>query len=172
MSYKKKNRFLLITVLAMLPILYLLSIKKTIAYKNRYSILSKERKDVDKVASRILYLKQQNIYLDSILKKENVSVTNSFQQILLKRINTFKKEHPIDIIKLGNPIQALDNNVNGLFYPIEVKGDFNTLLQFLNYLEKEGLCEIKTFSFLKKKDYRRNKEYLSLELLLKKIITN
>ncbi len=124
------------------------------------------------ITSNISLLKQENKYIDSILINENVSVNNSFQQILLKKINTYKESNPIEIIKFKNPVNITENSNISQLYPITIKGSFNALLAFLNFFEQEGFGEIKSFSFIKNKDYSRNKEYLTLDLYLKKILVD
>ncbi|TCP23322.1 hypothetical protein EV195_10946 [Tenacibaculum skagerrakense] len=172
MSYKRKNVLLLIGFILSIPLLYYTTFKSTIDLKNTYAKLLKEKIETDNITSRTLAFKYEGKYIDSILAKENIFVDNSFQQILLKKINGYKESSKIEIIEFNNPIEVLDNSIKSQLYPITIKGDFNSLLQFLNYFEQEGLGEIKSYSFKKKKDYARRSEYLVLELLLKKVISN
>ncbi|MFY7669768.1 hypothetical protein ACOSP6_01635 [Tenacibaculum sp. MEBiC06402] len=172
MSYKRKNILLLIGFIVSIPLLYYTTFKSTIDLKNTYAKLLKEKIETDNITSRTLAFRYEGKYIDSILAKENIFVDNSFQQILLKKINGYQESSKIEIIEFNNPIEVLDNSIKSQLYPITIKGDFNSLLQFLNYFEREGLGEIKSYSFKKKKDYARRKEYLVLELLLKKVISN
>lgn len=172
MSYKKKNFLLLIATVVALIFIYFLSITKTLNYKKQYKVLSKEKKQLDNSAITLKHLKSKMKYLDTVLKKENISVSNSFQQIVLKKINLFKKENTLEIVAFNNPIKVIDNGVNSHLYSLSVKGNFNTLLSFVNFLEAQGLGEIKNLKLEKKKNYKTNKEYLQLKLYVKKIITN
>ncbi len=173
MSYKRKNTILLIGFVLAIPILYYTTFQNTIELKNTYKKLLKEKEDTDNITSKTLAFKQEGKYIDSILVKENIFADNSFQQILLKKINRYQNEtSKIEIIEFNNPIEVLDNSIKSQLYPITLKGDFNALLHFLNYFEQEGLGEIKSYSFKKKKNYSRRNEYLVLELLLKKVISN
>ncbi len=162
----------LIGFILLLPILYFVSFKSTFELKNSYQNLIKEKETAENITSNIRFLKQEDKYIDSILAAENVFLNNSFQQILLKKINTYKNADKIEIIEFNNGVEILDNAIASQVYPITLKGDFNALLQFLNYFEQEGLGEIKSYSFKKKKDYARRNEYLVLELLFKKVISN
>ncbi|CAL2085525.1 hypothetical protein [Tenacibaculum sp. 190524A05c] len=163
---------LLIGFILSIPILYYTTFQNTIELKNTYKKLLKEKDDTDNITSRTLSFRQEDKYIDSILAKENIFANNSFQQILLKKINGYKESTSLEIIEFKNPIEVLDNNIKSQLYPITIKGDFNALLQFLNYFEEEGLGEIKSYSFKKKRNYSRRNEYLVLELLLKKVISN
>lgn len=169
MSYYRKNIILLIGFVLSIPVLYYTTFQNTIALKDIYAKLLKEKDDTDQITSRTLSLKQEGKYIDAILAKENIFAKNSFQQILLKKINAYKASTSLQIIAFKNSIDVLDNNLPSQLYPITLKGDFNALLQFLNYFEEEGLGEIKSYSFKKKRNYSRRSEYLVLELLLKKV---
>ncbi len=170
MNYKKKNIALLIVFILGMILIYFLTISKTIESKSRLEQLEKEKAEVQSISNRVLGLKKQAISIDSILSKENISITNSFQQILLKKINTFRIDHAVEIIGVENPVQVKDNGIKVLLYPLSVKGNFNDLLAFLNYMEAQGLAEIKNYEFVKKKNYSTRKEYIILKLYLKKII--
>lgn len=170
MSYKKKNIMLLFSFIALLSLIYVFSISKTLGYKKKLIKLQQEREIIDNSATELKILKEKSIYLDSILQQENISVTNSFQQIILKKINEFKKENKIELIEFNTSINVLDNNTNVQLYPLIIKGNFNELLSFLNYIEQQGLGEIKNINFLKKKDYRTRKNFLFLKLYIKKIV--
>jgi hypothetical protein len=171
MSYKKKNIILLFSFIALLSFIYVFSISKTLGYKKKLIKLQQEREKIDNSTIELKLLKEKSIYLDSILKQENISVTNSFQQIILKKINEFKKENKIELIEFNTSINVLDSNTNIQLYPLIIKGNFNELLSFLNYIEQQGLGEIKNINFLKKKDYRTRKNFLFLKLHIKKIVT-
>ncbi|TDQ21830.1 hypothetical protein [Tenacibaculum caenipelagi] len=171
MDYKKKNIILLVVAIILLWFIYVFSVSKTLNYKKEYTKLCKEKEQVNNSTIEALQLRKKSSFLDSILKKENISITNSFQQVFLKKINEFKKKGRIELIEFDNPVAIKDNKVNAQLYTIIVKGNFNELLSFLNYIEKQGLGEVKNFKFLKKKNYRTNKEYLQLKIYLKKVVT-
>lgn len=172
MSYKKKNILLAISVGVLLLFIYVFNISETFEYMGQYKELLKEKEKIDNSTVEVRMLRNQSAALDSILKKENISINNSFQQIVLKKINDFKETNAIELTEFSNMISIKDNGIEAQLYPITVQGNFNELLSFLNYMEQQGLGEIKNYSFLKKKNYRTRKEYLQLKLYLKKINTN
>ena len=171
MSYKKKNIILIISFLTLLSFIYVFNVSKTLSYKKKLSDLLQEKEKINNSTVELKLLKEKSIYLDSILKQENISVTNSFQQIILKKINEFKKENKIELIEFNTSINVIDNNMNVQLYPLILKGSFNELLSFLNYIEQQGLGGIKNINFYKKKDYKTSKNYLLLKIQLKKIVT-
>ncbi|AUC13873.1 hypothetical protein BTO06_01315 [Tenacibaculum sp. SZ-18] len=172
MDYRRKNIILLVGFLIILPLLYYTAFKSTLDLKNRYQKLVKEKIEIDNVTSKMFAYNQEGKYIDSVLAKENIFVDNSFQQILLKKINSHQELSKIQILEFNNPIEVLDNSIKSHLYPITLKGDFNNLLQFLNFFERESLGEIKSYKFLKKKNYARRKEYLVLEVILKRVLSD
>lgn len=171
MSYKRKNWMLLIGFIVLLPILYVISFEDTLALKKHYNNLVKQKETSDNITSNILFLKQEEKYIDSILVKENVLLNNSFQQILLKKINAFKEDNDIEIVSFDNYIKVINNGIPSEIYSFAIKGDYNTLLQFVNYFERQGVGEIKSYSFKKKRSFSKRREYLTLEILLKRVLS-
>ncbi|WP_442267057.1 hypothetical protein ACSIGC_04990 [Tenacibaculum sp. ZS6-P6] len=172
MNFKKKNLLLLIGFVLSLPLLYFISFSNTFELKEKYKNLIKEKESADNISTNLMMLKQEEKYIDSILKSENILLNNSFQQILLKKINSYKQKNKVEIVEFNNYVQVSDNGIKCQIYPITIRGDYNSLLQFLNFFEKEGLGEIKSYSFIKKKDYSRRKEYLNLEILFKRVLSD
>lgn len=172
MDYKKKNIILLCCTVFLLFIIYAFSIRKTLNYKYKYENLLAEKEKIENSVELKRKLKKRVNEIEYILKSQNISVSNSFQQILLKKINAFKKDNNLSLIKFDNSIKVKDQNIDATLYPITVKSDFNTLLSFLSYIEQQNLGELKNIQFLKKKNYRTTKNYLILKFYLKKIKIN
>jgi hypothetical protein len=122
--------------------------------------LQKDKELVANASGRIFSLQQENRYLDSVLQQRDLSIENSFQQTLLKKLNIFKKTTPIEIISFQEPHTFKDKNVTLMTYSFEIKADFSALLQLVNNLERQQLGEIISVNFEKKKNYRRNKQEL------------
>ncbi len=165
---------LLFGFLLLLPILYYTTFNNTFELKNNYNELLKKRSEVNDINSRMLRFKQENKYIDSVLATENIFVDNSFKQILLKKINSYteKLNGEVEILEFDYAVEVLDNSIKTELYPIVVKGNFSSLLTFLNFFEQESLGEIKSYSFRKKRNYVKRKEYLVLEIILKRVVSN
>jgi hypothetical protein len=173
MNYKKKTAVLLGVSIVTLVLVYFLSIKKTIDLRSELQVLRKEKNAVDRVSEEFRFQQVKSITIDSLLAKQNISLNNSFQQIVLKKVTQYKKAgNAFQIVAMDVPLSVKQGEVAVMLYPLTVQGDFNQLLGVLDYVESQGLAEIVHFSFYKKKNYSTRKDYLYLKLYLKKLVKN
>jgi len=168
MTDKQKNRALVAGFVLLLLISYFFSIEKTIDLRQRAKELHQEKELLENASQRIFNLQQENKYLDSILQVKEISIENSFQQTLLQKLNTFQKEVPITIMAFNEPHIIEQDNIILKTYSLEIKGDFQSLLQLLNTFEKQQLGTMTSVTFEKKKNYRRNREELIGEFFIQK----
>lgn len=169
MTDKQKNIALVVGFVLLLIISYMFSIQKTMDLKSRLKVLNKEKELLSNASERIFNLQQENRYLDSILQQKELSIENSFQQLLLNKINTFKKENSIEVISFNEPHQIKKNNTNLSTYYFEIKGNFNVLLKLTNFLERQQLGKLTSVNFEKKRNYRKNIEELTGQFYLQKL---
>lgn len=169
MSNQRKNTFLLLGFLALLFISYQISIKKTFAIKTQVTRLEKERDLLSNATHKIFLLQQENKYLDSILTKNNLSIESSFQQTLLEKLTAFAKKQSVDIISFKDPHSFKNNTMTLKTYAFEVKGYFNALLLLTNEIEKQQLGRLISVNFVKKKNYRRNRNELIGQFFIQKL---
>ena len=169
MTDKQKNIALVVGFLVLLIISYVFSIQKTLDLKSRLSLLEKEQELLSNANERIFSLQQQNKYLDSILINKNLSIENSFQQTILNTLSEFAKTVPIDIISFEEPHSFVQDNTYLHTYSFEVKGEFSSLLKLVNTFERQRLGTIKSLDFEKKKNYRLNRQELTVRLYMQKL---
>jgi hypothetical protein len=169
MTDKQKNIALVIGFLLLLIVSYVFSIKKTLELKSRLVSLEKDKELLSNASERIYKLQQENKYLDAVLQKKELTIDNSFQQLLLSKINKFKNKNSIEVIAFNQPHKVTKNNTSLQTYSFEVKGSFNALLQLTNFIERQQLGELISVNFEKKRNYRKNKEELTGIYYLQKL---
>ncbi|CAM1356413.1 hypothetical protein [Tenacibaculum halocynthiae] len=172
MNNQQKNIGLLVGFLITLFVVYNFAIKNTFEVKNKYSNLLKEKQLLNNATNRTIYLTQKNNFLDSILKSKNVSLKNSFQQTLLQKITSFSEEKKIEVLAFDEPHEFIEKNTTITTFSFEVKGDFSTLLKLINHIEQQQLGELISIHFKKKKNYSKNRIYLTAAIFLQKIKNN
>jgi len=172
MNNQQKNIGLLIGFLVCGFIVYQLAIKKTIAAKNKHEQLLIEKNLVDNAGSKIEYLNQKNGNLNSFLVSNNLSIDNSFQQMLLEKINVFANKENIKIVAFNKPhiIEGAQTVVET--YSFKLKGGFVGLLKLINYIEQQRLGALISIDFEKKKNYKTRRDYLTVNIFLQKIKNN
>ncbi|MBL4568343.1 MAG: hypothetical protein JKY69_01295 [Flavobacteriaceae bacterium] len=169
MNYKHKNRLLVIGFIVMLVVAYKLAIQKTVESKSMLLSMTNEKELLRNASNSMSLLKQQDIYLDSLLKSYDISSNSSFQQVLLQKITRFSKENKLQIIAFNEPHTFVSNGTKLSTYAVEVKGYFIPLLQLVQFLEQQQLGELVSIHFEKKKNYRINRNFLTCKLLLQKV---
>lgn len=161
MNNRQKNKVLLVSFLFILVFSYVFSIQKTVELKSELIKLSINKKRLVDANKSIIHLQQENNYLDSILRQKDISFENSFQQTLLKKLNDFSKRKSMDIISFKQPHVYSDNSTVLMSYEFQVKGDFKSLLQLTNIIERQQLGTLISINFEKKRNYRNNREELT-----------
>lgn len=169
MTDKQQNIVLVIGFVVLLIISYVFSIQKTFDLKSRLTTLKKEKEMLSNASERIFNLQQENRYLDSVLQQKELTIENSFQQLLLNKLNAFEKNTPIEVISFNEPHQSIENNTNLSTFSFEIKGSFSALLKLTNFLERKQLGKLVSVNFEKKKNYRKNKEELTGQFYLQKL---
>ena len=110
MKLKQRNILLGIGFIVMLWLSYQLSFSKTIELKKQVKTLQKEAKIFDNISQKLLDLKQQNSYYDSILASKKISIETSFQNNLLATINTVADSTNIAVVSFLQPhVFDIDN---------------------------------------------------------------
>ena len=170
MKLNKKNIMLLIGLLLMLLIAYQFSFSNTLALKKQFKSLKIEQELLTNVSEKLLRLKQENSYYDSILKSKKISTENSFQNNLLQRITVFSDSTSISIVNFNTPHVFEADNALINTYSFTLKGNFSAITRLIYQLEQEyKLGKIISVHFEKKKNYRRNSSYLECNILLQRV---
>jgi hypothetical protein len=167
---KQKNIALLLGFVILFWIAYQLSFSNTFALKKQYAALKKEQELFSNISHKLIQLKQQNQYYDSILKSKKIATENSFQNNLLQTISSFADTTNIKIVSFQNPHLFKTDNAIINTYSFTVNGDFSKITQLIYSLEQQfKLGKIIFVHFVKKKNYRRNNYYLECTILLQRI---
>lgn len=173
MNLKQKNIALLSTFLVLLWATYHFSISKTIEAKKKYYSLSEQKDLMSNVNEQILYLNQQNVFLDSILGKNKITTESSFQNNLLSLLNSFTTDNKLKIISFNEPHTYNRDDAVLQTFSFTVKGSFNMILQLIHTLENYGnYGKLVSVNFDKKKNYKTNSVYLECSIYLQRIEEN
>lgn len=168
----KTNLILLaLGFVVVLLISYPLTVKKTVELKDDYKKKRQRLESVKNADKLINTLLQENKFLDSILKVNDLQVNASFQQLLLNKITKYIQENSgVKLTSLSSPHKFESKQIKET-YIIEVQGGFSALLTFLHYLENQRLGEVTSITYIKNKNYRKNTFELSLKIYLQKVKT-
>lgn len=122
MTIKQKNRIFLGGFTVLVLISYQFSFKKTLALRTSINQLKEDKIQLENAGDNLQTLQQQNVYLNNILRSNNVSATLSYEQNLLQKVTQLKREHRVKILSLDEPHESEMDGTTMQSYTIEVKG--------------------------------------------------
>jgi len=169
MKLNRRNKLLLFGFVAALYICYKFAIANTLHYYQEY--VSKEELattgyDTPQLA---LQLRQKEKQLDLLLSKYNISPSETFQNDLLKQLNSYSALYNLKIIDFKEPHIITENGFTTSSYVFSLKGSFNGCLALLNKIENNPtLGTIKHIDFVKRRNYKTNSDELFVEIILQK----
>ncbi|PCI07785.1 MAG: hypothetical protein COB73_07765 [Flavobacteriaceae bacterium] len=170
MSLKQKNIALVIGLLIVFFICYKIPIKQTLNAKKQYKELKLEQQLFANVAQQLVSLKAEQVYLDSILTKNQFATDKSFQSNLLYAITAFANKNKLTVVSFEEPHYFKKGDATLTTFSFSVRGGFNNSLKLLHELEQlKKLGKIQSIDFEKKKNYRTNKNYLETSFLLQRM---
>jgi hypothetical protein len=169
MRLNKKNKMLVLGFLLALYICYSFAISNTITYYKEYNSkneLITNNNDTPKLAHQLRLKEKQ---LDVVLSQYNITATESFQNDLLKQLNTYSNTYHLKIIDFKEPHITTEKGFITISYIFSLEGSFNGCISLLNKIENSPtLGSIKHLNFTKKRDYKTNVDQLFVEIILAK----
>lgn len=114
-------------------------------------------------------LRQKEKQLDLLLSRYNITASESFQNDLLKQLNTYSDSYHLKIIDFKEPHVIAEKGFVTTSYIFSLEGSFNGCLALLNKIENNpALGSIKHLNFTKKKNYKTSVDQLFVEVILQK----
>lgn len=168
MNSKQRNIALVIGFIVMLLVSYRFAIKKTLDLGVKIEKLEKDKSLLDNAEAQIQGLKMEERYLDSILRSNDLSIENTFQQTLLIKVTQFVEKHKLKLIASNKPHSFVADGANLQTYEIEVKGSFRDLMLFANDMEQQRLAKLSSLTFEKKRNYKTRRDYLVCKLIVQR----
>lgn len=169
MTAQRKNIVLLAVLLILFWVAYSFSFSKTLEARRQYNLLSIQSNDVSGLPDQLKNLKQQEAYFDSILDINKFSSVSTYQNNLLRKINSTIQDKKIDIIAFNEPHTIQNNGTLINTYSFRVKGNFIDILNLIYSIEDQGnFGKILSINFKKSLNLKTKEVYLECQLLLQR----
>ncbi|GGB73366.1 general secretion pathway protein [Flavobacterium suaedae] len=169
MKLNKNNKLLLLVLALLLYLCYSFAFSKTINYYKEYQ---SKKELVNSALSNPDMLKQLTIrkhQLDTILAQYAIAQGESFQNELLKKITALSTKYHLKITDFKEPHVITDNGVKTSSYIFTLEGSFNDMALLINTVENDiTLGAVKSVSFIKHRNYRTYRDFLTGEIILQK----
>lgn len=167
MTLNRKNKLLLFGFLVALYICYSFAISNTISYYKEYHSKNEMITDKTSLPKLAHQLRQKEKQLDQMLSHYNITTSESFQNDLLKQLNTYSDSYHLKIIDFKEPHSISEKGILTASYIFSLEGSFNGCLALLNKVENNpSLGSIKHLNFTKKRNYKTNVDQLFVEVIL------
>ena len=171
MKLSKKNKILLLGFIFMLFVSYRFAILNTVTaykdYRSKSEIIKNENSSAE--LEKILIQKEKQ--LDSILLKNYLNSSVSFQNEFLEKLSKYCNSYNLKIIDFNEPHISIANGFEINSYRFTLNGSFNGCLTVLNKIENNPhFGVIKHITFTKNRDYKTNIDYLTVSVILQKNI--
>lgn len=169
MNSKTKNIIAVAGFFLALIVCYKFTFSETLAHRKNYQHLKKEVQLFKDIPQQLSVLYQKEKYYDSLQRTFQITET-SFQNTILKTINTAAETHNFNVIEFNEPHIFEENDIRKNSYSFTVEGSFMSILKLTHHLEqKTKFGEIIHYQLEKKKDPRTRKERLQARIIIQNI---
>ena len=148
---------------------YRFSIRNTLEIRSRYMELSQASHQLQDTPRWYTELKLKEHYYDSLIQGMNLGDT-SLQNNLLQVLNRESQKNDLKIVDFSPP-HIFTGETNSLYtYSFGLDGGYRGMIKTLYSLEQKGnFGEIVHAGFEKKKNYRTNRDYLVVNVLIQQL---
>ncbi len=172
MANKKSNKQKFIVLVAASVVLalasYFLSISKTLEARSEHVSLTQKMAGADRIAPEIAKWMALNEQLDDRLGGQQV--LSGFHEILLGSVGKYCNQKDLTLTDFSEPFEGEDGGYLVETIVLTIEGGFKPLLGLVHHLETQFRGgKVASVSFIKKKNYRKNREELFLEVYVQKI---
>jgi len=168
MKLDKRNKYLLVGLIAMLFLSYKLAIYKTILVNKELNTNLAKKKSIDNLPKQLNLLIQKDKDLNLQLAIDAERTTDQNNLLKLLSLETSKNKVKIIDFKAPHVIESGQGTIKT--YMVELEGSYNNILKVANFLEnKKPLGTISHLNFEKKKNHRTNRTYLQAKIFLERL---
>lgn len=169
MILDRKNKLLLLGFLICLIICYVFAVSITITYYKEYCSKKELLMDDNRNPKLVQQLQQKEKQLDLLLSKYDITASESFQNDLLKQLNSYSDIYHLKITDFKEPHILSEKEFVTTNYIFSLEGSFNGCLALISEIENSPtLGSIKHLNFTKKRNYKSNVDQLFVEVILQK----
>jgi hypothetical protein len=172
MKLNIKNKTLLVSFILALIVCYVLAFSKTKTYYNQYKNQQNLLNNIENSPKLLTQLKTKELQIDKWLSQNNTP-SSTFQNELLRTINTYALSYNLKIIDFQEPHEFIEKQTAITSYIFTIEGSFNNVLLLINKVENASkLGMIKHISTIKKNNFKTAQDYLLTTIIIQKGETN
>ncbi|WP_163396764.1 general secretion pathway protein [Flavobacterium limi] len=167
MKLNKKNKLLIVGFVLILYICYSFAISNTVIYYNEYHKKEQQIANDSNLPNLANQLIRKEKQLDQVLDQNEINVSDSFQNDLLKQLSSYSNTYHLKITDFQEPHTIIQKGFTTTSYIFSLEGSFNGCLALLNQIENNPkLGAVKHLNFIKKKNYKTDMDQLFVEVIM------
>lgn len=169
MKFNRKNKILVLGLLSGLYICYAFAISNTVEYYKQYQSQKELIENSYNNPAVIKQFIQKEKDLNNVLTQFTTKTGSAFQNELLKQLTDLSSRDNLKIIDFKEPHLFIDKNTKTTSYIFSIEGSFNGMLLLINSIENNPILgSVRHITFIKKRNYKTNTDYLTSEIILQK----
>ncbi len=169
MTDRQKNILLIVGFVLLLVFGYQFAISETLEKREELKRLKAEQELLKDIPRKLASLRQREAYYDEVLGKYQIQ-GQSIQANILRAVNNYVSQHGLSITEFKEPHVIERNGLTVNTYEFTLRGGYNELIGLIHQLEqKTRFGELSSVRFEKKRDYRRNRDYLTCTIWLQHV---
>lgn len=167
MTWSRKNKFLIVGLVALFLISYRFAISNTLELRKQHKNLKKEELFFGNAPQQLAVMSNKIQSIDQLLSNYKLNEA-TIQNSMLKEINEFASKNDLTIIKFTEPHLEIKPDITIYTYEVAVQGEFSAILSLIHHLEQNtAFGEISHLYFETNKNFKTNKTYLQAKFLIK-----
>ncbi|WP_136667703.1 general secretion pathway protein [Flavobacterium sp. H122] len=167
MKLNRKNKFLIVGFILAFYLCYTFAISNTIKYYKEFLSQKEVLAGQNFSPKTISQLNQKEKQLDRLLENQQINISESYQNNLLKFLNTHAVKFDLKIVEFKEPHVVKANKSKELNYIFILQGSYNGIISLLNQLENNSnIGFIRHVHFIKERNYKSNIDQLFAEIVL------
>lgn len=166
LTWKKKNRLLLIGALLLLWIVYAFALRNTIDARSECRTLQAKLDSSAGAPQRLTQLKDELAALDAITCDSG----NSVHEQLLGVVTNYCGQHGLTLRDFAPPVRYRSDAWTVETHPVTVEGNYISLLQLVHRLEQEKNGKVVSVVFHSKRDNKTQALALLVTIYVQNII--
>ena len=169
MTDRQRNILLVLGFVLLLVLGYQFAIAETLEKRKELQQLKAEQSLSEDIPKKLANLRQREAYYDGVLGKYQIQ-GQSIQANILRAVNNYISQHNLTVTEFKEPHVIQRNGLTVNTYAFTLQGGYNELAGLVHQLEqKTRFGELASVRFEKKKDYRRNRDYLTCTIWLQHV---
>lgn len=146
LSWKQKNRILLVAIIVLLWVVYAFAISNTIAARSDCDRMQLQLDSVEGAPDKLAELKSELTKFSLLTGGTNDTLRDMHEQ-LLNFVSVYCNDHNLQLREFTQPVRYAQQEWSVETHPLTVEGNYISIVQFIRALELSSMGRIVSVDF-------------------------